>query len=480
MLAYITQLEYVDLQAHAGYKLNTDVIEHIKQLPQSFFVHFDSAYTNQQINHDANDLIIFGIISAVQITQNTLLVISIGIVLFKASVSFGFVCIGLGFVSGALYLVFRRKLFANSFDMQEQTAHFFSSLQEQLDKIDFIRRHALRTRFSAKLASSFEEFYQAVLLNQRANAAFAFNNGVVRSASQVCLLVVGIIDVARGSMEPGFLVTAISYYSSFCSAMQYALTFGKSYQEARVCFERLMRIMDIPAEQNGSICPKQANELVCEGVSFSYPGASKRILSHLNIHLKSGVIYGIAGENGCGKSSLLSVLLGMYPDETDGCLAINGVNYGQMNRYEMRRSTMGLTEQEPPILVESVIENLKLMAPESSEGDVRRYCDELGLSGFVSKLPQGMETLLDEQNSNISGGEKQKIAIIRQLLMDPAVMLFDEPTSALDEKSKWSFIRLLHEKRNGHIIVVVSHDKCMLDACDEVIRIDKKMLELEC
>ena len=93
------------------------------------------------------------------------------------------------------------------------------------------------------------------------------------------------------------------------------------------------------------------------------------------------------------------------------------------------------------------------------------------MTKLVSTLPKGLDGVLDEQNHNISGGEKQKIAIIRVLLKDSPVMLFDEPTSALDGVSRSALIEILQQKKRDHIVIVVSHDSDLLEACDAVIEL---------
>lgn len=162
-LTYLSEMLYVNLQSHAGYRLNLDTLEHIKRLPQEFFVHFDASYYNQQINHDANDLIIFVIGSIVQVVSNAVSLLTIFSVLLILNARLGLVCAALVAVGGGLYCVFRQSLFNKSFDMQEQSAHFFSRLQDQLDKVAFLRRHVLFRRFRDKLSLAFDELYPTMV-----------------------------------------------------------------------------------------------------------------------------------------------------------------------------------------------------------------------------------------------------------------------------------------------------------------------------
>lgn len=470
-LTYLSEMLYVNLQSHAGYRLNLDTLEHIKRLPQEFFVHFDASYYNQQINHDANDLIIFVIGSIVQVVSNAVSLFMISSVLLILNFRLGLVCAVLVAVGGGLYCVFRQSLFNKSFDMQEQSARFFSRLQDQLDKVAFLRRHVLFRRFRDKLSLAFDELYPTILANQKVTSGFALSNSVVRSLAQGVLLVVGAIEVADGRLLPGYLVTVVGYYGSLSAAIQYFLTWGKDYQASRVCYKRLRRIWDTQEEQDGEARLDEVDEIECRQVGFSYPGTDKTVFIDRCLYFQKGMLYGISGANGVGKSTLFEILLGMYPDDTTGSVLYNGIDQLEIDRYALRVKNIGVAEQEPPILEDTIEANLMLLSPGQDTDKLNKYIDALGLREMVSVAPNGLETILDERRQNISGGEKQKIAIIRLLLQNPSVMLLDEPTSALDRASRSALVEILQQKKRDHIVIVVSHDSDLLEACDAVIEL---------
>lgn len=470
-LTYLSEMLYVNLQSHAGYRLNLDTLEHIKRLPQEFFVHFDASYYNQQINHDANDLIIFVIGSIVQVVSNAVSLFMISSVLLILNFRLGLVCAVLVAVGGGLYCVFRQSLFNKSFDMQEQSARFFSRLQDQLDKVAFLRRHVLFRRFRDELSLAFDELYPTILANQKVTSGFALSNSVVRSLAQGVLLVVGAIEVADGRLLTGYLVTVVGYYGSLSAAIQYFLTWGKDYQASRVCYKRLRRIWDTQEEQDGEARLDEVDEIECRQVGFSYPGTDKTVFIDRCLYFQKGMLYGISGANGVGKSTLFEILLGMYPDDTTGSVLYNGIDQLEIDRYALRVKNIGVAEQEPPILEDTIEANLMLLSPGQDTDKLNKYIDALGLREMVSVAPNGLETILDERRQNISGGEKQKIAIIRLLLQNPSVMLLDEPTSALDRASRSALVEILQQKKRDHIVIVVSHDSDLLEACDAVIEL---------
>lgn len=474
VLSYMSEMMYIKTQSHAGFKLNADTISHVQRLPQAFFIHFDASFYNQQINHDSNDLIIFLISSCVQLVSNGCLLFAAMFILCALDIRMGLVCLGLSGLACAMYLLFRRVLFSTNLDAQNQTATFFSCLQDQLDRIAFIQQHALYGRFRQVLSRTFDDVYQTLLLRQRSESSFSLSNAIVSALCQGGIFLVGAYEIISGRLLAGYLITALSYYSTFNSSLQFFAAFGKDYQTARVCLERLQRIWEIPEEKNGEVILRDIHIIECRNLAYLYPGNNGPSFQRVNALFEQGKLYGIAGRNGAGKTTLLKVLSGLYPHDIQGCIRYDGVSLQNIDCTKMREHCFGMTEQEPPILQDTFFANATLLAENPDLKLLDSYIDLLGLREMIESSSAGIQTMLDGHQPNLSGGERQKLAIIRQLMKDPTVMLFDEPTSAMDAASKKKFIRLLEVKRLGHILIVVTHDSDLLEVCDEVIDLEPK------
>lgn len=470
LLLFIANRLYVNVQAHAGYRLNADVLEHVQKLPQSFFAAFDAAYANQQINQDANNLLIFAITSTVQITSNAVLLIAIIWIVFAQNITLGSVCVALAFCSGLMYVQFRRRLFSKSFLMREQQSKFFSDLQAQLADVDFIRRHALFRQYRARLEKSFGKFYPAVRDAQKVNFQFDLSNSIIAALAHAALFSVGVFEIVSGDLQVGFLVSVMSYYESLSNSVQFFLTWGKSLQENRVCYERLRRILDINEEDNGEKRISSVTNIELENVSCSWQ-EGQPLLRNVSVRFEKGKLYGIVGANGCGKSTLLDVLLGLGPENNTGVVRYDGVALQEVDKYYLRENCVGITEQDSKIISDSLLSNLTLFSTDFDRAALDEYLDLFGLRSVVCSVSDRTGAR-DDQRGRLSGGEEQKIGIVRQLLQMPAVMLFDEPTSALDARSRSSLTQLLVKMKSQRIIILVSHDEELLNACDVVIPLD--------
>ena len=466
---YFGTLQYAKLQANIAYKLNAETLFRVQKMPLSFFRQFDSAYYNQQINHDSNDLVIFIIDSTTNVIANGLTVLLIFVIILKIHFHLFILCVTLTVLYAILYWGFKKHLYSKGFSYQEKSAYFFSALFDQLDKVELIKKHTLFSKFAQKLERAFESVFCALYENQKIIANFTLSTSIISLLSQGILFIVGAYEIARGYLIPGYLISIVTYYSTLTTTAKYFLDWGKSYQDARVCQDRLDAIWSKPPENNGLERVRSINSLCCSNITFGYDNEKNEVLNDFSALFAAGYIYAITGQNGCGKSTVVKLLLGLYPTDYSGTIQYNGINLQDIDLYDLRAHSVGITEQEPTIIEDSIINNLTLLCDDPDMSLLDFYIDALGLRDFIKQLPDGLETKLTEQNQNLSGGEKQKIAIIRLLLKNPDVLIFDEPTSALDSASKTQFIDILMGIKHNHIIILITHDQSIADVCDYVI-----------
>ena len=251
------------------------------------------------------------------------------------------------------------------------------------------------------------------------------------------------------------------------------MEFGMAYQSITVSINRIEQILDLPQEPVGNIIPSDnVNQITCTNVSFSYPHTNKVLMNNLSCDFVKGNIYAITGGNGTGKSTFLKLINGEWSSHLSGDIAINEDLLAQINQYELRKNTLGFTEQEPSIVDDTVRNNLTLLCKnQPKDEEIISYIKLFNLENLLLGNDQNLDVRLNERSSAISGGEKQKIAIIRMMLMNPSVMLLDEPTSALDQKSVEVLLNLLKKVKKDHIILLISHDPKVVEAADHIVEL---------
>ena len=331
-------------------------------------------------------------------------------------------------------MIFMNRMYKTRLDFTNEMSQYSSRAQEQLEEVEFIRKHVLFNRSTKRLKEIFFTVREAMYQTNKVAAQVFLCTGVVQGIAQAALLFVAAREVFAGHMQVGYVATAFGYFTTMVTSVEYFEQFGRDYQSARVNYNRLQELWDEEEEPNGSGVPTDTSLITCDDVAFSYPGNKNRTLRGVSGRFQAGKIYALA----------------------------------TLDQYALRHDVIGIVEQEPAILQDTLWNNLTLLCNKMpSEDRVLQLVNLFGLQKFLSP-DRGLQSVIDAHRVALSGGEKQKIVIIRMLLKDPEVMLLDEPTSALDAASRSHLIDLLKDLRKDHLVIVVSHDEELLAVCDEV------------
>ena len=222
--------------------------------------------------------------------------------------------------------------------------------------------------------------------------------------------------------------------------------------------------MELPQERNFDERPLSRSVLQgaieCRQLSFTYPGQQNPALKNINLMIKPGEKVGIIGRSGSGKSSLAKLLVGLYQPDS-GALLVDGVDIRQIDVSELRHN-IGYVPQDIQLLAGTLRDNLTSGARYVEDELVLQAAELAGVHEFARLHPQGYELQVGERGQNLSGGQRQNVALARALLLNPQILLLDEPTSAMDNTGE--------ERLKQRLEAVVQSKTCLLytsDAADE-------------
>ena len=459
VLGYVSGRLYVWLQTRLGYRFNRDFIQKLTKVPLKYTDKQDTAYLNQRINNDTNGLIIFciGIVQSI-LVNGAVVVVTVGL-MFYFHPLLAVILLGVAGVYFVLYSLYKGILYRASFAFQEAQSGFFAKLHEQLFNIRFVKLHSLFTRFTERLNHSFDALLFTALRQQRASYIFSGLDRLVTVVAQIILLFFGGREIIAGRLTIGRFIIISSYFNLMLGSLRYFFGLGQVVQNNLVFYDRLQALAQIKEEPNGTRTLDAVNTIAFKNVSFGYN--ENTVLNHKNLFFERGKLYAVKGPNGACKSTLADILLGLQAGEYTGEVLYNGISINELDMYDVRRYLVGITEQEPMLLADTLAYNLHPGdALDKSRDDFIRL---LNLEGFIQSLPNGLDTVVNENAVNLSGGEKQKISLLRALLKDPDVLLLDEPTSALDADSKVRFIEHLHKIKGEKIIIMITHEDVGVD-----------------
>ena len=239
---------------------------------------------------------------------------------------------------------------------------------------------------------------------------------------------------------------------------------------AMAMFTRIFEYFDMPieiAQPEHPVIPKQRRGEVCfEHVSFAYT-EDRPILKDISFELKSGDCVAIVGPSGSGKSTIVNLIPRLW-DVSGGRVLFDGVDVREQDLQALRNG-IGVVTQETYLFNGSIRDNLLYAKPEATEEEMIEACRKANIWDFISRQPEGLDTMVGNRGLKLSGGEKQRISIARVLLKDPALLIFDEATSALDSISESLIQEAINPLIESRTSILIAHRLSTILAADEIL-----------
>ena len=305
--------------------------------------------------------------------------------------------------------------------------------------------------------------------------SFLVTEGIIYITLFVCVLI-AVRNLSNQTMELStvlmILLLGYSYFGSIrqlMSATHDALTAVSAASRA----EEILAVKTTEIKQEKQPIPYQ-DGIVLKDVSFSYEGR-KEVLHHVNIKIEKSKTTALVGLSGCGKSTIASMLMKfIYP--ASGAVYLNGIDYACMNREEIGKHIV-MVPQTVNLFSDTIRNNLLLANPSATDEKLWQVLEEVSLDKHIRRMKDGLDTMVSESGSNLSGGQKQMMGIARALLTDAEYIIFDEATSAVDPESEkiiWQCIEKLSKKRT---LIIISHRLSAIRNADQIIVLQSGVVE---
>lgn len=469
IISYLKDLTYTRLLNDVAFTLNMKIYNHLNKVPLYFFQSKDAVYLSRRINDDTNSLADFCISNPVLIFFNIFSILISLVILFVIDKTIPFILILAIPIYILLYIKFKDKLYKTNYLYKEKSNKYQAQITEQFINIKYIKTNVLFKETNNRLKAGYQEFINFVIRFFRFSYFFSNTNQIVLKAINAFVVCYGGLQVIEGYISIGKFSIISTYFSIIMSSVNYFTSLSSTYQQVLVSYDRLKEFETEPKEANGLIKLDNVTEISMERVQFSHY-AENKILFSLTTVLKKGYIYCLKGANGAGKSSFINLMIGLYPDY-DGKIEFNQINIKEIDRYYLRRNMIGVVEQEPCLVKGSILDNLVYGIDNVTFETIEYWCKRFDIYDMINNLPDKFDTLISENVSKLSGGEKQKISIIRILLKNVPILIFDEPTSALDFSSIDVFKQVICDIKQNKIIFIISHDKQVIEIADEIINL---------
>jgi ATP-binding cassette subfamily B multidrug efflux pump len=318
----------------------------------------------------------------------------------------------------------------------------------------FGRRAEAEEQFREHNEELFQSSYRAQFVSGLIQPAMFF----IGNLNYVLVAVVGALRIASGALSIGDVQAFIQYSRQFTQPLTQVASMANLLQSGVASAERVFALLDAEEqspEPTAIRLPAQVSGRVeFQNVSFRYE-PDKPLIDDLSLSVEPGHTVAIVGPTGAGKTTLVNLLMRFY-EVTGGRITLDGVDLAEVSREDLRSKT-GMVLQDAWLFGGTIADNIAYGADEASTDRIVAAAKATHVDRFVRTLPDGYDTVLDDEGDNVSAGEKQLITIARAFLAEPAILILDEATSSVDTRTEVLIQRAMNSLRAGRTSFVIAH-----------------------
>jgi ATP-binding cassette subfamily B protein len=355
--------------------------------------------------------------------------------------------------------------------MQERIDVVNKVLREQITGIRVVRAF-VREPDESKRFDSGNGDLTATSLRAGRLMAFMFPMVIViLNLSNAAVIWIGANRINAGSLTLGEMIAFLSYLTQILIAVMMATFMAIMVPRAAVCAERIQEVMNTPSSVRASATPvtevAMAASLEFRDVGFHYPGAEAPVLTNISVTSLAGQTTAIIGSTGSGKTTLLNLVPRLF-DATSGAVLVDGVDVRELHPDVLRRR-VGLVPQKPYLFSGTVASNLRYGKPDATDEEIWEALEVAQAADFVRAMPGGIEATIAQGGTNVSGGQRQRLAIARALVRKPEIYLFDDSFSALDLRTDARLRAALVPYTADSTIIVVAQRVSTISGADQIL-----------
>ena len=366
------------------------------------------------------------------------------------------------FIAKRTYRMFRHQTQARG----EQTALIDEMIGNQKVVQAYGQEKKTQARFDEINERLRKYSLQAIFFSSITNPATRFVNSLVYTGVGLT----GAFAAVRGAMTVGQLSAFLAYANQYTKPFNEISGVVTELQNALACAGRVFELIEeepqTPDSLSGEALPKKLGNLSLEHVDFSYT-PEKKLIEDFNLEVKAGQRIAIVGPTGCGKTTLINLLMRFY-DVDGGAIMVEGKDIRSLKRHDLRGS-FGMVLQDTWLRSGTIRENICMGRPDASEDEVIDAAKRAHAHSFIKRLPKGYNTQIGENGGNLSQGQKQLLCIARVMLCLPPMLILDEATSSIDIRTEIRIQKAFQTMMEGRTSFIVAHRLSTIQNADVIL-----------
>ena len=450
------------------------VFNHFMHMPVSYFDKEKTGNLLSRITYDSEQVSAATSSALVSIVREGASIIGLLVLMFYNSWQLSLVLFavapvvawGIGIVSKRF-----RKISKN---MQTMMGHVTASAEQMLKGHKVVLSYGGQDIEGKRFEKVSNQMRQQSMKLVTAQAAANPIIQMIASIAIVVVLYLASIDSIKDQLTPGTFTVVFSAMFGLMRPLKALTNVTSQFQRGMAASQTLFALVDLEPEKNeGKFTVERANgDVAVKEVSFTYEGAEKPALENVSFDIPKGKTVALVGRSGSGKSTIANLFNRFY-DVSGGSITLDGHD---IRDYELKnlREQFALVSQNVHLFNDTIANNIAYATEDQyTREDIERAAKLAHVTEFVSKMEDGLDTMIGENGASLSGGQRQRVAIARALLRDAPVLVLDEATSALDTESERAIQSALDELQKDKTVLVIAHRLSTIENADEILVVDE-------
>lgn len=468
-VSYFTE----SLSQSIGNDLRMRLYSHLQELSLAYYDTTRVGTILSTLTSDVQTIQSFASTATLNIVTNTLTVVGMIVVMLLCRWDFTLIAVA---VTPLLFLFVLRVNKAVRTAVREVRTHqsdLTAILQEGLQSIQVVQAFGREDHQAAQVRAASINTVTAWLNARRVSSLLSPIVGMAIALCTGLVLWRGSLLILAGTMTVGALTVFLAYLAKFFQPIRDLAQMTNTIAQVSVAFERVVALMDtdkvIPETATPTNPSQLHGEIIFHHVAFGYD-PELPVLRDISVTIKPGEMVGIVGATGCGKSTIAS-LIPRFRDPDAGGITIDGVD---VRDYALRklRAQIGFVLQDTVLLRGTVRDNIGFGRPDATEDEIVEAAKLANAHEFITRMPNGYDSVVGDRGMTLSGGQRQRIGIARALIRDNPILILDEPTAALDAESEHLVVEALERLVAGRTVIAIAHRLSTLRNADKIIVVE--------